>query len=401
MIQWSRLPLLQIRRRPGRSAALILLSAFLCFATLGGTLMISGLRSGLNSLEAKLGADIMVVPYEAATKAQLKDIILQGNPGYFYMNRSVMDKLKETEGVGQLSEQFFLASTSSGCCSLPVQIIGYDPETDFTILPWIRDSYDGTLAEGEILVGNDLNAFPGDTLTFYGSDCRVAAKLNRTGTYLDTSVFASEQTIKNLIVCAKEKKLFNFGDVDPEQIVSCALINVADGYSVEEVLGDINVHVRKVKAVRTQEMLEDVSRKLTGVSDLVGGLLIVVWLLSLVILALVFVMISGERRKEFAVLRAIGASRGQLARLLFKESVLLCLIGSGAGALLALLVLAGFGGAVESGMGLPFLLPGAGGTAGLAAAAVLISVAAGAVSAAVCGFRISRIDTALILRGEN
>ena len=401
MIRWGKLPFLNIRRRPGRSAALLLLSAFLCFATLGGSLMISGLRTGLTSLEAKLGADIMVVPYEAATKSSLSDIILQGNPGYFYMNRSVLDKLGKIEGVGQMSEQFFLASTSSGCCSIPVQIIGYDPETDFTIQPWIRNSYKGTLQDGEILVGNDLNAFPGDVLTFYGSDCRVAAKLNRTGTYLDTAVYANEATIKNLIVCAKEKKLFNFGDVDPEQIVSCALINAADGYSVEEVCNDIKIHVGKVKAVRTQEMLEDVSLKLSGVSDMIGILLIAVWILSLVILSLAFIMISNERKKEFAVLRAIGASRKQLAGVMLKESLLLCAAGSIGGAVLAGILMTAFGGNVEGAMGMPFLLPGAAGGLTLAGISVLVSVLAGALSAAVCAFRISRIDTALILRGEN
>ena len=65
-----------LRKRPGRTAALVILSAFLCFAALAGSLFVSGLKSGLDSLETRLGADIMVVPYEAATKGSLSDIIL-------------------------------------------------------------------------------------------------------------------------------------------------------------------------------------------------------------------------------------------------------------------------------------------------------------------------------------
>ena len=390
-----------LSRKPGRTAALVILSLVLCFTVTAGSLIINGLRGGLVSLETRLGADIMVVPYQASTKADLKGMVLQGNPGYFYMDRSVTDKVSSLDGVGQVSEQFFLATASASCCSYAVQIIGFEPETDFTIQPWVQSSFKGDLDYMEILVGNSLNAFPGDTLTFYGSDCKVAAKLEKTGTYLDTAVYANEETIKTLISSAKEKQIFDFGNVDPDAIVSCVLVNVADGYSVEEVLNDINIHVRKVEAVQTQNMIEDVSRQLTGVSDVVSGLIVVVWILALIILALAFTMISNERKKEFAVLRAIGASRGYVVKMILKETLLVNIIGCACGAALGLLTTVLFSGFIESSLKLPFLLPGAAGMAILAIAAMAVSIIAGTVSSAVCALRISRMDTALILRGEN
>ena len=290
-----------LSRKPGRTAALVILSLVLCFTVTAGSLIINGLRGGLVSLETRLGADIMVVPYQASTKADLKGMVLQGNPGYFYMDRSVTDKVSAMDGVGQISEQFFLATASASCCSYAVQIIGFEPETDFTIQPWVQSSFKGDLDYMEILVGNSLNAFPGDTLTFYGSDCKVAAKLEKTGTYLDTAVYANEETIKTLISSAKEKQIFDFGNVDPDAIVSCVLVNVADGYSVEEVLNDINIHVRKVEAVQTQNMIEDVSRQLTGVSDVVSGLIVVAWILALIILALAFTGLDVKEIRRPAV----------------------------------------------------------------------------------------------------
>ena len=401
MKRYGSLPVRNIQRRPGRSAALILLSLLLGAAVLGGTLVIAGLRSGLASLEARLGADIMVVPYEAATKSGLSDMVLQGNPGYFYMDIGVAEKIAAMDGAGQVSGQFYLASASSSCCSVAVQLIGFDPDTDFTIRPWVQNTYRSELKDGEILVGNDLNAFPGDTLTFYGTDCQVAAKLDRTGTYLDTAVYASNATIKELIAAAKEKQLFNFGDVDPDAIVSCVLVNVADGFAVEDVLNDINIHVRKVKAVRSKNLISSVTDQLTGISDMIAGLILVVWLLALAIMALAFTMISNERKKEFAVLRALGASRGKLIRVLLQESVIVSLLGSAAGAVLAVLITAGVGRLIESSLGLPFLLPGFGGMLLLAAGAILISTLAGALASSLSAWRISRMDTALILRGEN
>ncbi|MBR1390712.1 MAG: ABC transporter permease [Lachnospiraceae bacterium] len=388
-------------RKPARTAALCLLSVFLSFSVLGGSLVVLALKGGLESLETRLGADIMVVPYEASTKAELSGMVLQGNPGYFYMDRSVLEKLQDMDGVKQVSEQFYLASASASCCSMAVQIIGYNPETDFTINPWIEKSYKGTLGEGEILVGNDLNLFPGDCVMFYGTPCTVAAKLDKTGTYLDTSVYTGEETIKTLIGAAKEKKIYDFGEVDPDRIVSCVLINVEDGYSVEEVRNDIKLHVRKVEAVQTQDMITDVSGQLTGTSDFVMVLIGVLWILALPILGTAFVMIANERKKEFAILRVAGASRKILAAIMMKEALLINVLGSLIGAVLAVALTVLFGSLLESSLGLPFLLPGAGKMVAISIAAVAVSVLAGTLSAVIAAWRISRIDTALILRGEN
>ncbi|MBQ9030985.1 MAG: ABC transporter permease [Parasporobacterium sp.] len=390
-----------LTKRPGRALALALLCAFLCFAALAGSLFVTGLRQGLSSLETRLGADIMVVPYEATSKSRLSDMILQGNPGYFYMDSAVMDKLRSMEGVGEISAQFFLATASSSCCSAAVQIIGFDPATDFTIQPWVKHSYQGELGNMQVLVGNDLNAFPGDVLTFYGSDVTVAAKLDRTGTYLDTAVYANPETIRTLIAQAMEKKIYDFGDIDPYEVVSCVLINAADGYVTEDVLNEINIHVRKVEAVQTSALLSDVSSKLTGLSSLIGWLIAAIWILAIGILILAFVMISNERKKEFAVLRTLGASRGKLAGLIMKESLLVSCFGSLLGAALALLAVWLFGGAAENAMGLPFLLPKAGGLILLSAVSIAATILAGSLAAAVSAFRISGIDTAFILRGDD
>lgn len=390
-----------LKNKPGRTAALVLLSAFLCFAALAGSLFISGLQSGLQSLQNRLGADIMVVPYEAASKSGLSDILLQGNPGYFYMDQSIEEKIAGMDGIGRISSQFFLATASASCCSAAVQIIGYDPETDFTIQPWVRHSFTGNLGYMEVLVGNDLNAFPGDTLTFYGSDVTVAARLDRTGTYLDTAVYANEETIRTLIRQALEKKVYDFGDIDPEEVISCVLVDVAEGAVVEEVLNDINIHVRKVEAVKTSDFLADVASKLEGVAAVISWLIAAIWILSLAILVIAFIMICNERKKEFAVLRALGASRKKLSGLILKEALMVSCAGSLLGAAAAVLAVLALSKTMENMLGLPFLLPGLPGMIALIAGSILASILAGSGAAAFSAFRISGADTATILRGEN
>lgn len=65
---FRKLPLLNILRKPVRSAILLCLTAVLSFTVFGGALMVSSLRSGMTSLKERLGADIMVIPEEAAEK---------------------------------------------------------------------------------------------------------------------------------------------------------------------------------------------------------------------------------------------------------------------------------------------------------------------------------------------
>ncbi|MBQ8922182.1 MAG: FtsX-like permease family protein [Oscillospiraceae bacterium] len=400
MKQKISLPRRNLAGSPGRTAVLVLLTALLTMTVLGGTLIVSGLRKGLRSLEGRLGADVMVVPYEATTQSKLEDIVLQGSTGYFYMDRKLCDKITAREGVGQVSVQLFLASTSSGCCSIPVQIIGFDPETDFTVSPWIRQKRSEPLGAGDIVVGNDLNAFVGDTLTFYGVECHVAAKLDKTGTRFDTAVFTNLDTIRMLIQSSIDRKMNDFQKLNPDGVVSCVLINPADGYSAEEVVNDINLHVKKVRAIRTKEMISGVSDSLSGIASVTGILIAAVWVLVIIILLLVFTMSVNERKREFAVLRVIGASRGAAARCVLQEALTVGLLGGAAGIGIGLLVVLPFNSLIEETLGLPFLLPGGGRIALLSGAALLLAAIVSAAASALSAYRISRLDPAVILRGD-
>ncbi len=388
-------------RRPGRTAAQVVLAVFLSFCVFGGTLVIQSLQAGLSSLEQRLGADIMVVPGQAASQSDLENIVLQGNTGYFYMDQGIVEKIKAREGVERVSTQLFLASASAGCCSVSVQIIGFDPETDFTVMPWIKKSYGKELKDMDIVVGNDLNAFVGDTLTFYGRECHVAAKLERTGTSLDTAVYTNMSTIKHLIEGSLEKKLNDFTDLDVDHVVSCVLVDVQDGYSVEEVAGDMNVHLRRVEAVQTKNMISGISQSLKGISDIAGILIGIIWILSLGIMIVAYLMIARERIKEFAVLRVMGASRRKLSFFVLTEGFMISFLGSVLGIALGFCVVFPFSNLIESELSLPFLIPGVSKILLLAVMAFVVSVLTGSLTSAIAARHISRLDTGTILREGN
>ena len=387
-----------IIKRPARSIALMILAAVLSLSLLGGTLIVQALNNGFGSLEDRLGADIMVVPYEATTKQELENIVLQGNTGYFYMNGEYLDELTLLEGVGRISPQYYLASVKAGCCSMPVQIIGFDPETDFAITPWIKKSGSGEVGYLDAVVGNDLNAFVGDEMSFFGVKVNVVAKMDKTGTSYDTQVFTTRQTIQTLIEASLNKQLNEYASINSGNVISCILIDVDDTHNVDEVVNDINIHYKKLRAIRTTNMISGISDSLAAVSDIARIIIAAVWIVALGIMILTFFMMTGERKKEFAVLRVLGASRGKLAKTVLTEGVVLSFAGGIFGVILGLIIIIPFSGYIETKMALPFLLPGTHVIIFAAALAVLLSALAGALTAGFAAARIGMIDTGMILR---
>jgi putative ABC transport system permease protein len=231
--------------------------------------------------------------------------------------------------------------------------------------------------------------------------CTVVAKLEETGSYLDTAVYANLDTIRAMIAGAKNNGMHTFDSVDPDHLVSSVLINVADGYSVDEVLNDINIHTKKAEAVRTQNMLSDVSSGLLNISGIITVLLVAVWVISLIVLFLAFSMIANERKKEFAILRGMGASRKELSHIMLQEAFFVSATGSLLGAILSSAVLYLFGNLIRSSLNLPFLFPAVLSFLGLFMASMAVSIVAGMLSSALCVSKVSHIDTAFILRGDN
>ena len=218
-------------------------------------------------------------------------------------------------------------------------------------------------------MGNDLNAFEGDRLTFYNKVCTVKGKLKKTGTYLDTAVYMSIDSVKALLKSAEEMGMVTNGKGNPDELTSCILINAADGYTPLEVMSEINLKTRGVEAIQTQDMISGVAGQLESASGVISFLIVAIWLLSIFILVLAFAMIANERN-------FIGAAVAVIAILLIGDISL-------------------------TSFDLPFLLPGIAEMFILAVTTIVVSVIAGCLASSLSAFKTSKIDTALILREDN
>ena len=387
-------------RKPGRTTALALLTAFLALAVFAGTVIVLSLRSGLYSLQDRLGADIILVPSEAQSKVSFQNMFLQGTTGAFYMDASVQDKAMEVEGVEKAAPQTFLASLKADCCSVKIQVIGIDPELDFTVQPWISRSLTRKLGDMDVAVGCKVEAEVGEIIRIYDQRCLVVAKLEATGTGLDTAVYCNMNTM-NVLLSAAEEKGVSHKIASDDQVISAVYVKVREGCDIDTVNSRLNGHLRKVTAVRTRSMITGVSDSLAGVIRTVTILITAIWALSFVILLLAFTLIIRERIREFAVLRLLGASRGMLSRIVLLESSMCGLLGGLLGVALAAVLLFPFAGLIESALNLPYLMPEMGTVLLLAAGTVFLSVIVAALSSAFAAYRLSRTDPGTALREGN
>ena len=385
-------------KRPIRTGTLVLTAALMTAAMFGGQAASQSMRNGLDSLEQRLGADIIVVPEEAEAKVELENLLLQGTPGYFYMDKGVADRIAAIDGVDRLSSQYFLVSANAECCTVKVQIIGFDDDTDFTVKPWLSNTYSGSLDDNEIIIGSSLSTKVGSTLSLYGVECKAVGKLEETGTGLDTAVYATNETVRGLIKGSQDKGIAVLSKHTPEEVISSVYIKVKNGADINDVVSEINQNIDGVQAVRTKSVITGTADKLSVISNGISLVTIAAWVIAAVIMTAVFSVLASVRRREFAVLRTVGFSRRQLAILVLSESLTVCLAGTVTGLALSALTLFPFGRVIEQSTGLPYLTPDILSVMRYALLAAVAVTATGTLSAAWSAYRLSHTDTGSILR---
>ncbi len=394
----AKLPLKNIFSYKKRTIGLTLILVILTMSLFGGSIFIKSLNNGLDSLNERLGADIIVLPKDAESEVDLQNLLLQGTPGYFYMDKNILNDLESIEGVDRISTQYFLVSANADCCSVKVQIIGFDEETDFTIKPWLHESYQGVLKDNEIIVGSMLSTKVGHTLRLYGKEFLVVGKLEKTGTGLDTAVYTTGDTVKTLIEAAEDKGISILSKQSPDDVISSVYIDVKDGYDIDTIVSDINLNNSEVKAVRARTMMTSTSDRLGVISSAISFFVKIIWVFAAIILIAAFYIITGERKKEFAALRVIGVSRKKLGVLVMSEAIIIGIIGSVFGIIITGAFMYSFSVLIGSRLDLPYLLPGVIATTYYILVTFISVVLLGTISGLISAYKAVSVDTARILR---
>jgi len=351
----------------------------------------------------RLGADLVAVP--RGLDQTLEQSYLTGEAVTFYMDRTVKDKIAGNSLVEKVSAQVFIKSLArASCCSLwNVYLIGFEPESDFTILPWLSNHPLRKINPDQILAGAGLGLEEGDTVRFYGRSLRVAGILDPTGMGLDQTVFIPIQTAY-LMARESAVKAEQPLPLGPDQI-SAVLIKLKparqggmpgyrSAYELEKAIPEISIIQPDDLLVRAQANLAGTLRTLRSASY-------AIWAITALLIGLVFALAANERQREIGILRALGATQGFIFRMILWEALLLAGSGAIIGLILSMSILAGFSRLIALSLQVPFYWPGAFELGLLLFLAAVSALLTAGVSALVPAIQSSRQDPyEAIRRGE-
>ena len=344
-----------IRKRPYRSFCLMLAAVIGSYALFVGLVLKASLNNGIGRMQERMGADLMIVPESSEIKA--RNILLTGEPEFFYMDVSVAKAVADIEGVACATSQFYFTSLSSDCCSARVQLIAFDPDTDFVINPWIDERVTTDVAGGSVIIGSEVTPLSNGKVKFYGSEYSVAGKLGETATGLDHSVFMTRDTMHEILNDATDKGYQFLNPEDDSSWVSTVLIRVNGDADITEVEKEIYKNAEGIKFIETDKLISDVTVKLGSVENIINVTLTVLLVFSFLTMILFFSVIFHERKKEFAVLRILGTSSSSICLFSLAEGITIGAAGGIAGLVLGMLTVFPFNHYIENSLDVPYLMP--------------------------------------------
>jgi putative ABC transport system permease protein len=348
-----RLLVRNLLNRPYRNIATIFAFAFIAATLFSSQYLMNGAQTSLDTGMSRMGADILVVPEEYAAAGQT--VILTGQPSSFFFNDSNYEKISRIPGVAKASPQIYIATLFASCCAAPVQLIAIEPENDFTIATWLKKNPGVKMGKDDIIIGSAVIQNVGNDLMFYGHTFHVVGILEQTGMGVDNSVFTR---FEDAYVMADESELKAVKKLTiPPGMVSAVLVKVDPGTSPAAVAREIQAQIPGTKTITPNGLLNTVSGQLGAVRRLLNGTTLAVTIVSIPLLAFISAMVAHERRREIAILRALGATRTYVVKLMLAESFSIAIIGGLIGVGVAMVVLVFFQDFIATSLKIPFIVP--------------------------------------------
>jgi putative ABC transport system permease protein len=301
-------------------------SIFLCVMGLAGfllttTLIIQGSQNSLNAGIQRLGADLIVVP--AGAEHTVESALLMGQPTGVWMPAANLNKIAAIPGVDRASPQIFLASVyGAPCCSASEMfMVVYDPKTDFSVTPWLKHKPQGGLSRGDVIGGSCIFVPKGEQgITLYGDTMKLVANLEPTGTSIDQTLFMTMETAQDMAgspAAASEPLTI------PADSISAIMVKARPGVYVHGIAGQIMLHTEGMVPIESPDLFGAFRGQMNGLLWGFSILTLIMWVLAALMMGVNFSMETDERKREMAVLRAVGATPGFIFSLVLIKAVML------------------------------------------------------------------------------
>ena len=381
-----------IRNKPGRNLATIFCFAFIAANIFSGQFLIAGAAGGVERGVTRMGADHLVVPSQymvflRGAGPNNTIAIVMAEPSNYRIKSDVMEKIGNVPGVSAMSPQLYVSTLNLPELSpAPVDIYGIDPETDFTIQPWLQKPLDNALKPGEVLVGHEV---AGDVSARISAGCQtytIAGRLDPTQSSIDRTIFLR---LDDAYALAATK-----GVVPPSAPrivpgdVNAVLIRDSHGEDRDVVgtrirrLFSSSPDYKYVSVIGRHFTLDPVSEDIQAIPGLLSVISAFVVIVALPLIALIAAMVAHERQREIGLLKAMGAKRNIVFFLVIAESLVLAVIGGIAGVCASIfaLFLMNAQGILNSALQVSFRMPPLMEIGSMAGLALLVVIVIGSVA---------------------
>ena len=226
-------------------------------------------------------------------------------------------------------------------------VVGVEPQEERAIKTWWKIKEGEYLKEGdEALLGTQtaqlLKLNVGDKISFNGSDTTVVGILEETGSSDDYQIFLPLKTLQQA-----------FGK---EEVVSSVDVRaLCNACPVEFIADSINQNITGVRAVAVKQIAENemgLMEKMNNLMLALAGITLAIGAFGVVNTMMTSVH---ERIKDIGIMRAVGASRGQILKTFIYEAVIIGIIGGIVGYLAGTVVAYGVGPLVFEGTAITYI----------------------------------------------
>lgn len=371
-------------------AAIAICSAFTFAGVVAMRSVVASMQVGLS----RVGADLMVVNHAALTN--ITDALLTVEPTDSTLASDAVARA-DIRSIGRLTAQRIVRTDRSGIGGAGelVDLIGFDPATDFTVLPWLAERLAGQMQPGDIIIGAARTLPLGSQAVIFGKPFRVYGKLARTGSGTqERGIFLPAASLIGLSPAIAERLGAEPTALAPGRVTGF-LIQMAPDATELQIRFALLSKIPDIKVVVGGSLMTGIRQ---GLVALLGGLVVLLVALSAstaVMVAVLFTAIMTERQRELGLLKAIGARRGQLVVMAIAEAAIATAGGGAIGVVLGLLLLRLFERALVhhlGEMGIPFVWLDGTDTAIIAASCVVGAALVGVLGAAVPAWRMGRRD---------
>ncbi len=367
---------------------------------IGGDVSVTTAKPEIISEAVQAAGEIpLLVGAGVHAKTDIETALLMGKPSHIWMTQNCLNTIAAMDGVAAVSPQIYLQSLyQASCCSVSETfLVVYDPATDFTVTPWLEKNLGRELATGEVIGGAFIFSPTDDgTIKLYGYNLRLAGNLEPTGTGMDKTIFFTIATAQEI---AKSSLTNAVSPLEiPQGEVSSILVKLKPGVDVHSVISPIYLDIPDVVPIASPQLFGTFRQQMLG---LLGGVLVIMslaWVLSAVLIGLVFSMSANERQRQMALLRALGATRWYVLRSLLAEGSLLAICAATAGSLVGTLSIYIFQNYFAGTLKMPFLFPSVTSLLVLFVLGLVLSLITVSLATVFPAVRISRLEPAMGMR---